>query len=62
MTCCMSLLFCTMIANAMFYKAEDGKAKSGVITIVGPIKFSMGQVHLKNFSTIFKILKLIFEK
>ena len=44
MTCCMSLLFCTMIANAMFYKAEDGKAKSGTITIAGPIKFSMGQV------------------
>jgi hypothetical protein len=53
MTCCMSLLFCTMIANAMFYKAEDGKAKSGVITIVGPIKFSMGQVL--DFITIFKI-------
>ena len=45
MTCCMSLLFCTMIANAMFYKADDGKAKSGVITIVGPIKFSIGQVN-----------------
>ena len=43
-----------MIANAMFYKADDGKSKSGVITIVGPIKFSMGQV---NFTVYWEIIK-----
>ena len=54
-----------MIANAMFYKAEDGKTKSGVITIVGPIKFSMGQVNTRKkqyalffvfYSSYFKVI------
>ena len=46
-SCCISLLFCTMIANAMFYKAE-GSSKSGVIKL-GPIEFTMGQVSFEVF-------------
>lgn len=43
-SCCMSLLFCTMIANAMFYKADTNVAtKSGVVQL-GPIKFTLTQV------------------
>ena len=44
LSCCMSLLFTTMIANAMFYQSEENtQAKSGVLEI-GPIKFTMTQV------------------
>jgi hypothetical protein len=46
----MSLLFCTMIANAMFYRSEENaSAKAGRIEL-GPIKFSTSQVkEYKNF-------------
>ena len=42
-TCCLSLLFCTMIANAMFYRAEDKNSAKTTVTL-GPIKFSLSQV------------------
>ena len=42
-TCCLSLLFCTMIANAMFYRAEDKNSVKTSVTL-GPIKFSLSQV------------------
>jgi polycystin 1L2 len=45
LSCCMSLLFCTMIANAMFYRSEENaSAKAGRIEL-GPIKFSTSQVR-----------------
>ena len=48
-----------MIANAMFYKAEDGKTKSGVITIVGPIKFSMGQVNTRKNNMLYSLYLIL---
>lgn len=48
---CMSLLFCTMIANAMFYKADSPNSGKQAIQ-VGPIKFTLSQV--------FKLIITIF--
>jgi polycystin 1L2 len=46
LSCCISLLFCTMIANAMFYRSEENtQSKSGVLKL-GPIKFTMTQVNV----------------
>jgi hypothetical protein len=58
----MSLLFCTMIANAMFYRSEENaSAKAGRIEL-GPIKFSTSQVNLfiKNIIYRKKIKKTVF--
>jgi polycystin 1L2 len=41
-SCCMSVLFCTMIANAMFYKAEPSSVQP--LVKLGPLKFTMAQV------------------
>jgi hypothetical protein len=41
---CMSLLFCTMIANAMLYKADSPNSGKQAIEL-GPIKFTMSQVN-----------------
>lgn len=41
-SCCMSVLFCTMIANAMFYKAEPSSVQP--LVKLGPIKFTMAQL------------------
>lgn len=43
-SCAMSLLFCSMIANAMFYKAEDKTKASASAINIGPITFTMSQV------------------
>ena len=44
-SCCVSLLFCTMIANAMFYQPD--KPNSGTAPIeIGPVKFTPSQVSL----------------
>jgi polycystin 1L2 len=43
LSCCMSLLFCTMIANAMFYRSEENIAAKKLITF-GPLKFTATQV------------------
>ncbi|CAF0709342.1 unnamed protein product [Brachionus calyciflorus] len=52
LSCCMSLLFTTMIANAMFYKSEENtKNQSGVLEI-GPIKFTMTQLYTSIISTL----------
>ena len=41
-SCCMSVLFCTMIANAMFYKAEPSSVQP--LVQLGPLKFTMAQL------------------
>jgi polycystin 1L2 len=47
LSCCMSLLFCTMIANAMFYRTEENITAKKLITF-GPLKFTATQVLIKN--------------
>lgn len=41
-SCCVSLLFCTMITNAMFYNVGDAPDTSTIM--IGPIKFSLRQL------------------
>jgi hypothetical protein len=52
LTCCISLLFCTMIANAMFYRAQDNKANSSGVIQLGPLKFTMTQLYTSVVSTL----------
>ncbi|XP_022092642.1 uncharacterized protein LOC110980349 [Acanthaster planci] len=44
-TCCLSLLFCTMMANIFFYNIDFQEvAGTQVVYVIGPISFSFGQV------------------
>lgn len=43
-SCCLSVLFCTMITNAMFY--DDGKVDTSPVFFLGPIKLSMRQLMI----------------
>lgn len=45
LTCCLSLLFCTMATNIMFYKA-DGNVESPVMLTLGPFKFSLHSIYV----------------
>lgn len=48
-SCCLSLLFCTMIANAMFYQSSS-KTTSDIQ--IGPIKFTLSQLYTSFISTL----------
>ena len=43
-SCCLSILFSTMIANAMFY--DNGRADTSPVFYLGPIKISMRQLMI----------------
>ncbi|XP_063443914.1 polycystin-1-like protein 2 [Mytilus trossulus] len=49
-SCCMSLLFMTMISNAMFFKSEENGTQSNAMTI-GPVSFTLQQVFVSFVST-----------
>ncbi|KAK7506559.1 hypothetical protein BaRGS_00002034, partial [Batillaria attramentaria] len=52
-SCCMSLLFLTMITNAMWFKGESEQGEQKVTTGIklGPIQFTLGQVFISFAST-----------
>ena len=53
-SCCVSLLFCTMISNAMFYR-QDTQAttnKAGVLMKIGPLEFTLTQLWISFISTL----------
>lgn len=43
-SCCLSILFCTMITNAMFY--DSGKVDTSAVFYLGPIKVTMRQLMI----------------
>lgn len=43
-SCCLSVLFCTMIANAMFY--DDTKTDTSPVFFLGPLKISIRQLMI----------------
>lgn len=44
-SCCLSLLLCSMLANAMFYQVDDS-ADSGTMVKIGPFRFSVRQISI----------------
>lgn len=54
LSCCVSLLFCTMISNAMFYRqdVEATQHKAGVLIKLGPIQFTLTQLWISFISTL----------
>ena len=54
LSCCISLLFCTMIANAMFYRqdTEGRKNQAGTSIKIGPIQFTLTQLWISFISTL----------
>lgn len=53
-SCCISLLFCTMISNAMFYR-QDIQAtskKAGVLIKIGPVEFTLTQLWISFIGTL----------
>jgi hypothetical protein len=53
-SCCISLLFCTMISNAMFYRQDTQatKTKAGVLLKIGPIEFTLTQLWISFIGTL----------
>ncbi|CAF1019415.1 unnamed protein product [Rotaria sordida] len=53
-SCCMSLLFCSMISNAMFYRQDTQTTvnKAGVLIKIGPIEFTLTQIIISFFGTL----------
>ena len=52
-SCCVSLLFLTMISNCMFYKGDDEeKAPQTNALTIGPISFTLQQVGMPYLYTI----------
>jgi hypothetical protein len=53
-SCCISLLFCTMISNAMFYRqdTQGTKNKAGVLIKIGPIEFTLTQLWISFIGTL----------
>lgn len=53
-SCCMSLLFCTMISNAMFYRQDTQTTanKAGVLLKIGPLEFTLTQIVISFFGTL----------
>ncbi|XP_033100581.1 polycystic kidney disease protein 1-like 2 [Anneissia japonica] len=43
-TCCLSLLFCTMMANILFYGVDVTEGKTSVSFTFGPFSFSIAQL------------------
>lgn len=44
-SCCMSLLFMTMITNAMWFKSEDNAQQTNAMQI-GPVSFTLQQASI----------------
>ncbi|XP_078600531.1 polycystin-1-like protein 3 [Branchiostoma floridae x Branchiostoma japonicum] len=51
LACCLSILFCTMIANAMWYQTED-KVESPSALTIGPISFTLHQMYVSVMSSL----------
>ncbi|XP_078681615.1 polycystin-1-like protein 2 [Branchiostoma floridae x Branchiostoma belcheri] len=51
LACCLSILFCTMIANAMWYQTEDNVESPAALTI-GPISFTLHQMFVSVMSSL----------
>ena len=51
LTCCLSILMCTMLANAMFYKLDEKGIPKGAIRIMG-FSFSIRQVSIGLMSSL----------
>ena len=53
LSCCLSILMCSMLANAMFYKdGGDGESDSGVEVKIGPIRLSTKQIGIGILSSL----------
>ncbi|XP_070579640.1 polycystin-1-like [Ptychodera flava] len=51
-TCCLSLLFCTMMANIYFYGVDMGAGASSQSFHVGPIKMSLAEICIGVISSL----------
>lgn len=53
LSCCLSILTCSMLANAMFYKdGGEGEADSGVEVKIGPVRLSTKQIGIGILSSL----------
>jgi len=51
LSCCLSLLFTTMIANAMWY-GQESELDPGILFKIGPIMLSYTQIRIATMSTL----------
>ncbi|CAH1271105.1 PKD1L3 [Branchiostoma lanceolatum] len=50
-SCCFSILFCTMISNAMWYRTDDSVESPSVLKL-GPFSFSLHQLYVSVMSSL----------
>ncbi|CAH1271112.1 PKD1L3 [Branchiostoma lanceolatum] len=50
-SCCFSILFCTMISNAMWYRTDDSVESPSVLKL-GPLSFSLHQLYVSVMSSL----------
>lgn len=46
LSCCLALLYCTMLTNAMFYQLDEEESDPSITFNLGPISFSARQVYI----------------
>ena len=52
LSCCLSLLYCAMLANAMFYQLDDGESDPAITLNFGPTTFSLRQIYIGLISSV----------
>ena len=52
LSCCLALLYCAMLANAMFYQLDEGESDPAITFNLGPITFSIRQIYIGLISSI----------
>ena len=52
LSCCLSILTCSMVANAMFYRDGEGGESDGVEVKIGPIRLSVRQIGIGVLSSL----------
>ena len=52
LSCCLSLLYCAMLANAMFYQLDDGESDPAITLNFGSTTFSLRQIYIGLISSV----------
>ena len=52
LSCCLSLLYCAMLANAIFYQLDDGESDPAITLNFGPTTFFLRQIYIGLISSV----------
>ena len=58
LSCCLAILYLTMISNAMWYRTDEGNPQSGIT--IGPISITVNELYTSTMSTLTIIFPVLF--